>query len=76
MVSGGSGAPGSVVNRNVCASLLYHWKEMHSRGRFNSEPSGEGAAKGGIEKVTRVVVKLRLDSEVLRKGLQDSLRAS
>ena len=58
---------------NICSSLLYHWKDMYSRGRFNNEPTEVGALKDRIEKLERLVGKLTLENEVLKKGLQNSL---
>jgi len=71
-----SGAAQICLKYNICASLLYHWKEMYSRGRFNNEPTEEGALKDRIEKLERLVGKLTLENEVLKKGLQNSLSRS
>jgi transposase len=59
---------------NICPSLLYHWKEQYSRGKFNNEPTEEGALKERIEKLERLVGKLTLENEVLKRGLQSSLK--
>jgi hypothetical protein len=49
---------------------------MYSRGKFNNEPTEEGALKDRIEKLERLVGKLTLENEVLKKGLQVSLNRS
>jgi transposase len=61
---------------NVTASLLYHWKRQYSRGKFNNEPTEEGALRDRVEKLERLVGKLTLENEFLKKGLQHSLSQS
>lgn len=73
LLSGESSAAQICRKYNICASLLYHWKDMYSRGRFNNEPTEVGALKDRIEKLERLVGKLTLENEVLKKGLQMSL---
>ncbi len=73
VLSGESSAAQICRKYNICASLLYHWKEMYVRGRFNNEPTEVGALKDRIEKLERLVGKLTLENEVLKKGLQMSL---
>jgi transposase len=76
LLSGESGVAQICRKYNICASLLYHWKDMYSRGRFNNEPSEVGALKDKVEKLERLVGKLTLENEVLKKGLQNSLSRS
>jgi len=61
---------------NITSSLLYHWKKQYSRGRFNNEPTEEGALRDRIEKLERLVGKLTLENEVLKRGLQISVSQS
>ena len=76
LMSGESG-PAQLCRRyNITTSLLYHWKKQYSRGKFNNEPSEEGALKDRIEKLERLVGKLTLENEFLKKGLQYSLSQS
>jgi len=73
----GESRPAQLCRRyNICPSLLYHWKEQYSRGKFNNEPTEEGALRDRIEKLERLVGKLTLENEVLKKGLQSSLSRS
>jgi len=58
---------------NISSSLLYHWKKQYSRGKFNNEPNEEAALKDRVEKLERLVGKLTLENEFLKKGLQSSL---
>ncbi len=58
---------------NISSSLLYHWKKQYSLGKFNNEPTQEAALKDRIEKLERLVGKLTLENEFLKKGLQHSL---
>jgi transposase len=70
---GGEGAARICRKYNICSSLLYHWKDMYSRGRLNNEPTEAGALKDRVEKLERLVGKLTLENEILKKAFQNSL---
>jgi transposase-like protein len=73
----GQGGPAQVCRRhNITPSLLDHWKKQYSRGKFNNEPTEEGALRDRIEKLERLVGKLTLENELLKKGLQYSVSLS
>ena len=55
---------------------LYHWKKQYSRGKFNNEPTEEAALKYRIEKLERLVGRLTLENEFLKKGLENSVSQS
>ena len=76
LLSGTSRSAQLCRRHNISASLLYHWKKQYSRGKFNNEPTEEGALKDRIEKLERLVGKLTLENEFLKKGLQYSLSQS
>jgi transposase-like protein len=61
---------------NISTSLLYHWERQHIRGKFNNEPTEEAALKDRIEKLERLVGRLTLENEFLKKGLRHSLNHS
>jgi transposase-like protein len=67
-------SPAQICRRHsISSSLLYHWKKQFSRGKFNNEPTEEAALKDRVEKLERLVGKLTLENEFLKKGLQHSL---
>ena len=73
----GESRPAQLCRRyNISSSLLYHWKRQYSKGKFNNEPTEEGALRDRIEKLERLVGKLTLENEFLKKGLQHSLNQS
>ncbi len=73
----GDSRPAQLCRRhNISSSLLYHWKKQYGRGRFNNEPTAEAALKDRIEKLERLVGRLTLENEFLKKGLQNSLSQS
>ena len=76
LLSGTSRCAQLCCRHNISASLLYHWKKQYSRGRFNNEPTEEGALKDRVEKLERLVGRLTLENEFLKKGLQYSLSQS
>jgi transposase len=70
----GESRPAQLCRRhNISPSLLYHWKKQYSRGKFNNEPTAEGALRDRIEKLERLVGKLTLENDFLKRGLQNSL---
>jgi len=73
----GESRPAQLCRRyDITSSVLYHWKKQYSRGKFNNEPSEEGALKDRIEKLERLLGKLTLENEFLKKGLEHSLSQS
>ena len=71
----GESSPAQLCRRhNISSSLLYHWKRQYSRGKFDNEPTEEAALKDRVEKLERLVGKLTLENEFLKKGLQSSPR--
>ena len=76
LVSGES-RPAQLCRRyNITSSVLYHWKKQYSRGKFNNEPTEEGALRDRVEKLERLVGKLTLENDFLKRGLQHSLSQS
>ena len=73
LLSGESSTAQLCRRHNISSSLLYHWKKQYSRGKFDNEPTEEGALKDRVEKLERLVGKLTLENEFLKKGLQSSL---
>jgi len=70
----GESRPAQLCRRhNISSSLLYHWKRQYSRGKFNNEPTEEAALKDRVETLERLVGRLTLENEFLKKGLQSSL---
>lgn len=70
----GESSPAQLCRRhNIGSSLLYHWKRQYSRGKFENEPIEEAALKDRVEKLERLVGRLTLENEFLKKGLQSSL---
>jgi transposase len=76
LLSGESRAAQLCRRHNITPSLLQHWKKQYSRGKFNNEPIEEAALKDRIEKLERLVGRLTLENEFLKRGLQHSLNQS
>jgi len=73
LLSGESGPAQLCRRHNIGPSLLYHWKRQYSRGKFENEPTNEAALKDRVEKLERLVGKLTLENEFLKRGLWSSL---
>ncbi len=70
----GESSPAQLCRRyNISSSLLYHWKKQYGLGKFNNEPTDDAALRDRVEKLERLVGKLTLENEFLKKGLQRSL---
>ena len=73
----GESRPAQLCRRhNISPSLLYHWKKQYNRGKFDNEPTEEAALKDRIEKLERLVGRLTLENEFLKRGLKNSLSQS
>ena len=70
----GESRPAQLCRRyNISASLLYHWKKQYSRGKLDNAPSKEGALQERIAQLERLVGRLTLENDFLKKGLQHNL---
>src|SRR5271157_4089062 len=76
LLSGESTAAQICRRHNIVSSLLYHWNIQYQKGKFDNEPTQEAALKDRVEQLERLVGKLSLENEFLKKGLQNSLRES
>jgi len=72
LLSGESSSAQLCRRYNISSSLLYHWKKQYGRGKFNNEPTEEAALRDRVEKLERLVGKLTLENEFLKKGLQSN----
>ncbi len=73
----GESRPAQLCRRyNIGSSVLCHWKKQYSRGKFNNEPTQEAALRDRVEKLERLVGRLTLENEFLKRGLQNSLSQS
>jgi transposase len=73
----GESRPAQLCRRyNASPSLIYHWERQYSKGKFNNEPTEEGALRDRVEKLERLIGKLTLENEFLRRGLKQSLNQS
>ena len=70
----GQSRPAQICRRyEISSSLVYHWKRQYASGKYNNEPTEEAALRDRVEKLERLVGKLTLENEFLKKGLQNSL---
>ena len=58
---------------DIVPSLLNHWKKQYELGRLDNEPVKEAALQDRIEKLERLVGKLTLENEFLKKAYQHKL---
>jgi len=70
----GISRPAQLCRRhNIGISLLYHWKKQYSMGKLNNEPINEAALQDRVEQLERLVGKLTLENEFLKKALQNNV---
>src|SRR4030043_54811 len=71
---GGASRPAQICRRyEIVPSLLNHWKKQYNLGRFDNEPVREAALQDRIGKLERLVGKLTLENEFLKKAYQQQL---
>jgi transposase-like protein len=73
---GSEGAAQICRKYKICSSLLYHWNDMYSGGRFNNGPTEAGALKDRVEKLERLVGQLTLKNELFKKPFENTLSRS
>lgn len=67
-----SSAADTILHRACFTILLrriFGWKRQYSRGKSNNEPTEEAALKDRIEQLEKLVGRLTLENEFIKKGL-------
>ena len=59
---------------NISSGLLYTWKKQYAAGKLNSEPSREAELTARVQELERLLGKVTLENEFLKKAVQSSLR--
>ena len=58
----------------ISPGLLYHWKRQYSRGKYDNEPTSEGIMMDRIKELERMVGRLTMENDLLKKAIQLSMR--
>lgn len=58
----------------ISPGLLYHWKRQYGRGKYDNEPTSEGIMEDRIKELDRMVGRLTMENELLKKAIQLSMR--
>jgi transposase len=67
--------PAQLARRyNLSSGLLYHWKNQYARGKLNNEPTEEAALRDRVSQLEKMLGKLTLENEFLKKTLQSALK--
>lgn len=61
---------------NISGGMLHYWKQLYAKGTFGNEPTQEASLKERIKELERMVGRLTMDNDFLKKALQASIEAS
>ena len=59
---------------NLSSGQLYTWKRQYAAGRLNAEPSREAELAARVREPERLLGKVTLENEFLKKAVQSSLK--
>lgn len=73
----GISSPAQLTRKyNLAGGLIYHWKKQYAKGRFGNEPEQVEVLKERIKELERMVGRLTMDNDLLKKALQTTLEVS
>jgi len=61
---------------NIASGQLYTWKKQYADGNLDPEPSREAELEARIGELERLLGKVTLENEFLKKALRNSLKQS
>ena len=73
LLSGASRPAQICLKYDIAVSLLYYWKKQYSYGKFDDAPIRVTTMKDRIDKLEKLVGRLTLENELLKKALQNNL---
>jgi len=59
---------------NISSGQLYTWRKQYAAGKLDPEPSKEAELAARVRELERLVGKLTLENEFLKKAVQNSLK--
>jgi len=59
---------------NVSSGQLYTWKRQYAEGKLDPEPSREAELVARVRELERLLGKVTLENEFLKKAVRNSLR--
>lgn len=59
---------------NVSSGQLYTWKRQYAEGKLDPEPSREAELAARVRELERLLGKITLENEFLKKAVRNSLR--
>jgi transposase len=59
---------------NISSGQLYTWKKQYAQGKLDPEPSTEAELASRVRELERLVGKLTLENEFLKKAVKNSLK--
>jgi transposase len=71
----GQSGPAQLCRKyNISAGLLYHWRHQYSRGKYDNEPTSEGLMSDRIRELERMVGRLTMENDLLKKAARLSIQ--
>lgn len=59
---------------NLSSGQLYTWKKQYAKGKLDSEPSREAELAARVRELERLLGKVTLENEFLKKAVRNSLK--
>jgi transposase-like protein len=61
---------------NLSSGQLYTWKKQYAQGKLDSEPSREAELATRVHELERMLGKVTLENDFLKKAIRNSLKQS
>jgi transposase len=61
---------------NLSSGQLYTWKKQYAQGKLDPEPSREAELVARVRELERMLGKVTLENEFLKKAVRNSLKQS
>ena len=73
----GISSPAQITRKyEISSGLMYYWKKRYDQGKLGNESHHPEAIKERIKELERMVGRLTMDNEFLKKTLQHTIEAS
>jgi len=59
---------------NIASGQLYTWKKQYAQGKLDPEPSKEAELSARVKELERLLGKVTLENEFLKKAVRNSLK--